>query len=74
MITSWPGRRLDAPVVHVEAVREEDRGAVGQVRRDLGLVEPRLRAVRDEERDELCTPHRVGDRAHGQAGLLGSSA
>ena len=68
------GRRLDAPVVHVEAVREEDRGAVGQVRRDLGLVEPRLRAVRDEERDELRTLHRVGDRAHGQAGLLGGSA
>ena len=58
---------LDAPVVHVEAVREEDRGAVGQVRRDLGLVQLRLRAVGDEERDELCAPHRVGDRAHGEA-------
>ena len=52
--------RLDAPVVDVEAVREEQRRARREVRRDLVAVERRLRAVGHEERDELRVAHRLG--------------
>ena len=64
------GRR-DAPVVDVEPVCEEERRARLEIRRDLLLVELRLRAVGHEEGDELCAAHRVGERRHRQAGLLG---
>jgi hypothetical protein len=40
--------------VDVEPVREEQRGARLEVRRDILAVERRLRAVGDEQRDELC--------------------
>ena len=56
------GRR-DAAVVDVEAVREEERRAGLEVRRDLVSNRARLRAVGDEERDELRALHRLGDGA-----------
>ena len=65
------GRRRDAAVVDVEAVREEERGAWLEVGCDLLLVQRRLRAVGNEERDELSTLDRVGDGSDGQPRLLG---
>src|SRR3954470_15416935 len=41
-------RWRDAPVMHVEAMRKEDRGALGKIRSDLVLVERGLRAVRHQ--------------------------
>ena len=65
-----PFRRRDPIVVDVEAVREQQGGAGLQVRRDLLLVQSRLRAVGHEERDELSTAYRVGDGTDGQPGLF----
>ena len=67
------GRR-DAAVVDVEAVREEQRGARLEVRRDLLAVERRLRAVGNEQRDELRAADRLGRRADRQTRLLGGGA
>ena len=50
------GRRLNPPVVNVEAVREDERGVVGEVRRDVFLVDALLHLVGKEERDDLRVP------------------
>ena len=65
-----PLGRRDALVVHVEAVREEQRSAGLEVRLDLVLVHLRLRAVGNEKRDELRATHRVGERGDREAGLF----
>ena len=52
-------------------MREEQGGARLEVRLHLVLPERRLGAVGDEERDELCATHGVGDRLDRQAGFLG---
>ena len=61
----WPGpfrrdhdhvvarRGGDAPVVDVEAVREEDRGARLEVRLDVLVEDLRLHLVGEQDRDEL---------------------
>ena len=69
-----PRGRRDAPVVDVEAVREEERGAGGEVRRDVLLVHARLHLVGQEQRDDLRAADRVGDGADPEAGLLGRGA
>ena len=51
-------------------MREEQRRARLEVRRDLLLVQSGLRAVGNEERDELRAAHGVGDGANGQPRLL----
>ncbi len=53
---------------------EQERGAGLEVRRDLGRVDGRLGLVGEEDRDELRAPHRLGDRAHREAGRLGGLA
>ena len=65
------GGRRNAAVVDVEAVGEEKRGACCEVGRDLVLVERRLRAVGNEEGDELSALDRVGDGGDGESRLLG---
>ena len=64
------GRRRDAAVVDVEAVREEERRARREVGRDLVFVERGLRAVGNEDRDELRILHRVGDRGDVETCIL----
>src|SRR4051794_8304291 len=64
-------RRLDAPEVHVQAVREEQRRAGLEVRLDVVLVDLGHRPVRDEDRDELRSAHRLRDGLDRQARLLG---
>ena len=54
-------------------MREEERGAGVEVRRDL-LVDGRLHLVREQERDELRSLHRFSGRRHRQAGPLGGRA
>ncbi len=63
MITSCAGRRADATVEDVEAVREEQRRARREVRRDLLLVDLRLHLVGQQDRDQLCARDRLGDRS-----------
>jgi hypothetical protein len=58
-------------VVDVEAVGEEECRVRLEVRSDLLLVELRLRAVGDEERDELRAADGVGDGRDREAGVLG---
>ena len=55
----------------VEPVREEQRRARLEIRRNLVLVQSRLRAVRHEEHDELRAAHRLGDGRHREPGLFG---
>ena len=62
MITSCPAGGGDPAVVDREAVREEQRRARREVRRDLVAEELRLRTVGDEHRDDLGAAHRLGDR------------
>ena len=52
-------------------MREEERGAGREVRRDVALVDALLHLVGEEERDELRAAHGLGERADGEAGLLG---
>ena len=65
------GRRLNPPVVNVEAVREHERGVVGEIRRDVFLVDALLHLIGEEERDDLRVLDRLRDRADRQAGCLG---
>ena len=67
-----PRGRRDPPVVDVEAVREEERGAGGEVRRHVLLVHARLHLIRQEQRDDLrvarrprrrCRPRRPASSA-----------
>ena len=66
-------RRLDAPVMDVEPVGEEQCGARSQVRRDVGLVDRGLDLVRKQKRDDLGAGGRLGDRADGEPRFLGGS-
>ena len=74
MITSCPAGRRDPPVVDVEAVREEERGAGGEVRRHVLLVHARLHLVGQEQRDDLGVGDGLGDGADAEARFLGSGA
>jgi len=61
----------DLAVVDVEAVGEEERLALGQVRGDLGVVDPLLGLVRDEDHDDVGLGRGLGHRDHPQPGPLG---
>ena len=64
------GRR-DLLEVDVEAVRERERVAVDEVRRDVGLVDLLLLGVGQQHHDDVGLAHRVGGRQHAQPGRLG---
>src|SRR5205823_7030970 len=53
----WP----DLPEVDVEAVREEERLAPGEVLDDLRLVDLLLRLIRREDHDQVRLARRLGD-------------
>ena len=72
MITSWPGGRRDAAVVDVEAVREEDGRAVGEVRRDLLRVHVRLHLVGQQHATSCAPRDGLGAVRDGEPGLLGA--
>ena len=74
MITSTPSGGVDPAVVDGEAVREEERRARLEVRRDLVAEERGLRAVRDEHRHDLRARTASATSLHRQARLLGGRA
>ena len=51
-------------------MREHERGAVGEVRGHVLLVDARLHLVGEEEGDELRVLDRLGDRADREPGRL----
>ncbi len=53
--------------MHVEAVREQQAGALGDVGFDRFAVEPRLHHVRRQHRDQLGARDRFRRRLHGEA-------
>jgi hypothetical protein len=65
------GLRLDQLEVNAEAVGEEQRGAVADVRRDLLLVDAPLQFVRGQDHDRVGPGRRLGDRHHLEAFGLG---
>ena len=60
------GGRCDLVEVDVEAVRERERVAVREVRRDVGLVDLLLLGVGQQHHDDVGFPHRVAGRQHAQ--------
>jgi hypothetical protein len=67
--TSLPG--LDLVEVDVEAVREEQRVAGLEVRRDLLAVDGALHLVGQQDHHEVAGLGGLGDLEHPQAGGLG---
>jgi hypothetical protein len=64
-------RRCDAPVVDVEAVREEDGGAFRQMRLDLRVEHLRLHLVGHQQGNDLGSLHGLRDRPDGKSGGFG---
>ena len=64
------GGRLDRAEVDVEAVREHQRLARGEVRRDVLGVDVGLRLIGDQDHDDVGPLGGVGDGEHVEAGLL----
>ena len=52
-------------------MRERERVAVDEVRRDVGLVDLLLLGVGQQHHDDVGLAHRVGGRQHAQPGRLG---
>src|SRR5438477_1653413 len=64
-------RRRDLAEMDVEPVREHERVARLKVRRDVGLVDPRLRGVGEEHHDDVRFLDGVGGLHDAEARLLG---
>ena len=50
---------------------EEDSGVRLQIRGDVAFVDALLHVVGEEDGDELCAAHRLGERLDGEPGILG---
>ncbi len=67
-------RGHDGLEMNAEAVREEERFALGQIRRDVLLVGGGLLRVGEPDQDHVGTPHGLGGIIHRKSILLGDLA
>ena len=67
-------RRDDGLKVNAEAVRKEQRFALGEIRRDVLLVGGRLLGVGNADHDHVGKPHGLGGVIHRKPVLFGDLA
>ena len=68
------GRRIDLPEVNVEAVREHQRLAGGQMRRDVALIQVALHVIGNQHHHDVGCLGGIGRRQHAQPGRFGLGA